>query len=61
MAEAFESDAARPFGGCNVTRPISSLIEQAGFELEWLENGYLKGSPKFGGFLYRGVARPSRS
>jgi ubiquinone/menaquinone biosynthesis C-methylase UbiE len=49
------------FGGCNVIRPISSLIEQAGFELEWLENAYLKGSAKYGGFLYRGVAKPSRS
>lgn len=47
----------RVFGGCNLNRRISSLIEQAKFEIEWLENGYLKGSPKFGGFLYRGVAK----
>jgi len=45
------------FGGCHLNRPISSLIERAGFELESLENGYLKGAPKFAGFLYRGVAR----
>ena len=44
------------FGGCHLNRPILALIEQAGFEVEWLENGYLKGAPKFGGFLYRGVA-----
>ena len=44
------------FGGCHLNRPILALIEQAGFEMEWLENGYLKGAPKFGGFLYRGVA-----
>ena len=45
------------FGGCNLNRRISALIEQAGFEMERLENAYLKGAPKFGGFLYRGVAR----
>jgi len=33
------------------------LIEQAGFEIERLDNAYLKGAPRFGGFLYRGVAR----
>ena len=49
------------FGGCNLNRPISALIEQAGFEMEWLENGYLKGTPKFAGFLYRGVAKRSGS
>jgi len=45
------------FGGCHLDRRISALIEDAGFEIERLENGYLKGAPKFGGYLYRGVAR----
>ena len=45
------------FGGCNLNRPISALVGLAGFEIEQLENEYLKGAPKFGGFLYRGVAR----
>jgi ubiquinone/menaquinone biosynthesis C-methylase UbiE len=49
------------FGGCNLNRPISALIEQAGFEIERLENSYMKGAPKFGGFLYRGVAKRSGS
>jgi ubiquinone/menaquinone biosynthesis C-methylase UbiE len=49
------------FGGCNLNRRISALIEHAGFEIERLEKGYLKGAPKFGGFLYRGVATRSRS
>lgn len=44
-------------GGCNLNRPISKLIEQAGFEIERLENDQLKGAPKFAGYLYRGVAR----
>jgi len=49
------------FGGCHLNRRISSLIERAGFDIERLEHGYLKGAPKFGGFLYRGVATRSRS
>jgi ubiquinone/menaquinone biosynthesis C-methylase UbiE len=47
------------FGGCNLNRRISTLIQQAGFEIERLEHGYLKGAPKFAGFLYRGVAKQS--
>ncbi len=48
-------------GGCNLNRHISGLIERAGFEMEWIENGYMKGAPRFAGFLYRGVAKRSRS
>jgi hypothetical protein len=42
------------FGGCHLNRHIFRLITQAGFVLEQVENGYLKGTPKFAGFLYRG-------
>jgi ubiquinone/menaquinone biosynthesis C-methylase UbiE len=45
------------FGGCNLNRPIATLVEQAGFDIERLENDYLKGAPRFAGYLYRGVAR----
>ncbi len=45
------------FGGCNLNRPIAGLIEEAGFEIERLENDYMKGAPKFAGYLYRGIAR----
>lgn len=47
----------RLFGGCNFNRPISTLIEQAGFTIERLDHDYLKGAPKFAGYLYRGVAK----
>jgi len=47
----------RIFGGCHLNRDISTLIRQAGFEIESLEHAYLKGAPKFAGFLYRGVAK----
>jgi ubiquinone/menaquinone biosynthesis C-methylase UbiE len=51
----------RVFGGCNLNRDISRLITQAGFEIETLEHAYLKGAPKFAGFLYRGVAKRALS
>jgi ubiquinone/menaquinone biosynthesis C-methylase UbiE len=49
------------FGGCHLNRDISALIRQAGFEIERLDHAYLKGAPKFAGFLYRGVARRADS
>jgi ubiquinone/menaquinone biosynthesis C-methylase UbiE len=51
----------RVFGGCHLNRNISALITAAGFEIERLEHGYLQGAPKFGGFLYRGVAKRADS
>jgi ubiquinone/menaquinone biosynthesis C-methylase UbiE len=45
------------FGGCHLNRHIATLIEQAGFEIERLDTGYLKGAPRFAGFLYRGIAK----
>jgi ubiquinone/menaquinone biosynthesis C-methylase UbiE len=48
------------FGGCHLDRRIAQLIQDAGFEIELLENSQLKGAPKFAGFLYRGVAKPAR-
>ena len=55
--ERLNSTQRRFFGGCHLNRRISALITHAGFEIERLENAYLKGAPKFGGFLYRGVAK----
>lgn len=49
------------FGGCHLNRDIATLIRQAGFEIERLDHAYLKGAPKFAGFLYRGVAKQSDS
>lgn len=37
--------------------PAAVTITDAGFEIAQVENGYLKGAPKFGGYLYRGVAK----
>jgi ubiquinone/menaquinone biosynthesis C-methylase UbiE len=44
-------------GGCHLNRPIATLIESAGFELERLATGYMRG-PKPMVFMYEGSARP---
>jgi ubiquinone/menaquinone biosynthesis C-methylase UbiE len=44
-------------GGCHLNRPISSLIERAGFHIEALDAGYIRG-PKPMCFMYEGRARP---
>lgn len=44
-------------GGCHLNRPIRELLEEAGFRIERIETGYMKG-PKPMTFMYEGVARP---
>ena len=43
-------------GGCHLNRPIEQLIREAGFRVEQLRTGYMKG-PKPMTFMYEGVAR----
>jgi ubiquinone/menaquinone biosynthesis C-methylase UbiE len=42
-------------GGCHLNRDIDAVIREAGFELDSLQTGYLKG-PRPLTYLYRGVA-----
>jgi len=44
-------------GGCHLNRAIGTLIEDAGFEFDRLETGYMRG-PKPMTFMYQGSARP---
>jgi ubiquinone/menaquinone biosynthesis C-methylase UbiE len=44
-------------GGCHLNRAIGNLIEDAGFRIERLDNGYMRG-PKPMTFMYEGSARP---
>ncbi len=46
-------------GGCNLNRDIRRLVGEAGFELDQVDQYYMEGAPKFGGFLTRGVASAS--
>jgi ubiquinone/menaquinone biosynthesis C-methylase UbiE len=55
-------DRLTPFfhavAGCNLNRPISQLIEAAGFTFTRLERSYLEG-PRFLVYHYIGEARPA--
>ena len=44
-------------GGCHLNRPIRELLEDAGFRIERMDTGYMKG-PKPMTFMYEGQARP---
>lgn len=46
-------------GGCHLNRPIDELIVAAGFRVDKLETGYMKG-PKPMTFMYEGQASPMR-
>ncbi len=45
-------------GGCHLNRPISTMIESAGFRIDRVETGYMPG-PKAMTFMYEGSARPN--
>jgi ubiquinone/menaquinone biosynthesis C-methylase UbiE len=45
-------------GGCHLNRPISNLIERAGFAITALENSYAPKTPRMMGYLYQGRATP---
>jgi ubiquinone/menaquinone biosynthesis C-methylase UbiE len=44
-------------GGCSLIRPIDGDLERAGFKIEHIERSYLRWTPRWVGFTYRGVAR----
>lgn len=44
-------------GGCHLNRPIRALVESAGFSIEQLQTGYMKG-PRPMTFMYEGRAHP---
>ena len=43
-------------GGCHLNRPITRLIEDAGFRIDTLNTAYMRG-PKLATFMYEGIAR----
>lgn len=45
-------------GGCNLNRPVDTLIAGAGFRMTHLDRGYGEG-PKPFVYLYRGIAEPA--
>jgi SAM-dependent methyltransferase len=49
----------RVFLGCHLTRDIPSLLVQAGFRIEHMEQGYLAAFPKSWTYCWWGTAVPS--
>jgi ubiquinone/menaquinone biosynthesis C-methylase UbiE len=47
----------RVAGGCHLNRKMDDLIQDAGFSIERLDTGYLRG-PRIMTFIYEGSARP---
>jgi ubiquinone/menaquinone biosynthesis C-methylase UbiE len=45
----------RVFGGCELNRPIDTLVVASGFEIERIETFYVRG-PKPWGYMFEGVA-----
>jgi len=45
-------------GGCHLNRPITELIQNAGFEISELDAGYHLDGPKPFTYIFRGIARP---
>ena len=45
------------FGGCNLNRKISTIIEGSGFKIDDLQTMYLPSTPRVAGYNYWGVAR----
>jgi ubiquinone/menaquinone biosynthesis C-methylase UbiE len=45
----------RVFGGCHINRPIETLVTESGFEIQRIENFYVRG-PKPLGYMFEGVA-----
>lgn len=45
-------------GGCHLNRPIGSMIENGGFQIDRMETGYMRG-PKPMTFMYEGSAKPN--
>lgn len=48
-------------GGCHLNRPIRAYLEEGGFAINSLENFFIRGAPRFAGFMYFGDAvKPAR-
>ncbi|QRM31912.1 class I SAM-dependent methyltransferase [Microvirga sp. VF16] len=43
--------------GCNLTRPVERLLDEAGFKIQRIESYYLDGAPRPVGFQCQGIAQ----
>jgi len=56
VAGSFDADMEALRRSCHLNRPISALLEEAGFHVTHLTAGYMKRPPKPMTFLYEGSA-----
>jgi ubiquinone/menaquinone biosynthesis C-methylase UbiE len=42
--------------GCHLNRPIGSMVEDEGFQISELETFYMPKTPRFAGYMFRGIA-----
>ncbi|MFL4991846.1 MAG: hypothetical protein ACJ8DV_11220, partial [Microvirga sp.] len=47
--------------GCNLTRPVQKLLDEAGFTIQRIESYYLDGAPRPVGFLCHGIAHAAHA
>ncbi len=47
--------------GCNLNRPIDTLIEEAGFRISHLERFRMEGIPRIAAAMFRGIASPAKT
>lgn len=50
---------SRLAGGCHLNRDVAALLARAGFRVEDMQTGYLRGTPRWAGFNTWGSARPA--
>ena len=43
-------------GGCHLTRPVGGAVEQAGFTVQPIDQGYMPKMPKFASWMEWGEA-----
>jgi ubiquinone/menaquinone biosynthesis C-methylase UbiE len=48
----------RMAGGCHLTRDTGALLARAGFAVDWIEQAYARGAPRFAGWHNIGIATP---
>jgi SAM-dependent methyltransferase len=46
-------------GGCHLTRDAAEQLREASFQIDWLDESYLEGAPRFAGFHQLGRASKS--
>lgn len=52
----FNSGWKKCAGGCHLNRPIAAYLQEAGFNIQQLDENYLPSTPRIAGFVSSGIA-----